>query len=168
MRRHSAARLLRSVATPYGDGAALKFERTFTERKLSYGHLSPRGEILPITAKDCSLWKVIPSGAGWPVEHLRRSLPNSGADHNRSAGVTHIHPNCSIALQQYHGAANRANRPVTFLRGTRYSRATLAYCDKVDTIKRSAWAQGNWAVEKGTLLLKSYEASVFTGDFAKR
>ena len=80
--------------------------------------------------------------------------PNSGADHNRSAGVTHS-SHCSIALQQYHGAVNRANRPVAFLRGTLYSRATLAHCDKVDTTKRSVWAQGNWAVEKGTLLLKS-------------
>ncbi len=58
-----------------GMSAALKFERTLAKRKLSHGQLSPRGEILPCTAKDCSLWKVIPSGAGWPVEHTAPLTP---------------------------------------------------------------------------------------------
>jgi hypothetical protein len=117
-----AARQLRSFATPRGDGAALKFERTLAERKLSHGQLSPRGEILPGPTKDCSLWKVIPSGAGWPVEHLRRSLPNFGCRSQSIRGGDAHSSHCSIALQPYHGAVNRANRPVTNLQGTRYSR----------------------------------------------
>ena len=155
VRRQSAAKLLHSFATPCGDGAALKFERTLAKHKLSHGQLSPRGEILPSTTKDCSLWKVIPSGAGWPVEHTASLTPEFQVQITFDPRGQRTFIPLLYRFTTIPRCGSFCQPPCHKFAHDSLVQIRCACSDKLDTTKRVGRTQGNRAVEKGTLLLKS-------------